>query len=618
MSDRIKLDQLDKFSVGNIVWAKLGSYRWWPAIIIQASDCDKPEAKFGNLWIFWFGDYKISELSKKRIIEFMPNFLRMYDESYKKKNFKKGVYEALETLATRWNYCSESSEALIVWAKNGFIANDRPLVSKYDIPILVLEHLERIKGLHRSETSNFNNAKEEAKAKEKEFKAKILLKKVRDNLLKIEDICIACRESKVEIVDHHPVFEGGLCFECKERTEENVCAFTYDGKSMCCIICSNPGSLIVCDKNICFRSYCCDCITLLLSPADKEEILETDPWNCFFCACNKNNYGLLRIRKDWKKSMMHFFKLIENEEECPLLDSANKRPLRVLSLFDGIGTGKQVLNNLGIEVEVYFASEIDEDAMNIAKMNHGNSIKYVGDVTLLTEEKIKSMSPIDLIIGGSPCNDLSLVNPNRKGLYDFNGTGFLVIHFFKVWKAVKELNKEVLFLFENVAAMSRKDKKQISLLLERNPVLIDAKYVSPQIRARYFWGNIPGLHTCQQFFLSSNGDESCDLGYEQEKLLSHFLLKNLNRKAMVEKIRTVTTQKNSLIQDNYNLLPVEMNGIMDILWVTELETIFGLPMHYTDTGNLNINKRRELLGRGLKESQDSACMKLAPQRYFSL
>lgn len=27
------------------------------------------------------------------------------------------------------------------------------------------------------------------------------------------------------------------------------------------------------------------------------------------------------------------------------------------------------------------------------------------------------MCPIDLLIGGSPCNDLCFVNPNRKGLW---------------------------------------------------------------------------------------------------------------------------------------------------------------------------------------------------------
>lgn len=31
--------------------------------------------------------------------------------------------------------------------------------------------------------------------------------------------------------------------------------------------------------------------------------------------------------------------------------------------------------------------------------------------------QIKEWGPFDLLIGGSPCNDLSIVNPLRKGLY---------------------------------------------------------------------------------------------------------------------------------------------------------------------------------------------------------
>ncbi|KAF8790600.1 DNA (cytosine-5)-methyltransferase 3B like protein [Argiope bruennichi] len=130
-----------------------------------------------------------------------------------------------------------------------------------------------------------------------------------------------------------------------------------------------------------------------------------------------------------------------------------------------------------------------------------------------------------------------------------------------------------------------------------DPSLIDAKWVSPQIRPRYFWGNIPGMHMFNKYCSSLHNDVTPDLGYQEEKLLNHCLLKDLGRKAVVEKIRTVTTQKNSLIQDNYTLPPVEMNGDPDVLWITELEKIFGFPMHYTDTGNLNIKKRQELLGR---------------------
>lgn len=32
-------------------------------------------------------------------------------------------------------------------------------------------------------------------------------------------------------------------------------------------------------------------------------------------------------------------------------------------------------------------------------------------------EQIAKWGPFDLLIGGSPCNDLSIVNPFRKGLY---------------------------------------------------------------------------------------------------------------------------------------------------------------------------------------------------------
>jgi hypothetical protein len=45
------------------------------------------------------------------------------------------------------------------------------------------------------------------------------------------------------------------------------------------------------------------------------------------------------------------------------------------------------------------------------------------------------------------------------------------------------------------------------------------------------------------------------------------------------------------------IFPVQMNGKTDTLWITELEVIFGLPIHYTDTGNLQISKRQQLLGR---------------------
>ncbi|GFT72370.1 hypothetical protein TNCV_3609141 [Trichonephila clavipes] len=203
---------------------------------------------------------------------------------------------------------------------------------------------------------------------------------------------------------------------------------------------------------------------------------------------------------------------------------------------------KLALEELRIEVEKYYACEIDDDAVNVSKFHFGDSITYIGNVKNLTEGKIQSICPIDLVIGGSPCNDLSLVNPERKGIYvmklfvkaipkdgscikylckkfpglsevklkkgnfvgtdilkfmkDFSGTGHLFFDFFHVLKSVQRLNNErcVFFLFENVASMDQKTKRIISSFLMHEPALIDSKYVSPQTRPRYFWGNVPGMH----------------------------------------------------------------------------------------------------------------------------
>ena len=40
-----------------------------------------------------------------------------------------------------------------------------------------------------------------------------------------------------------------------------------------------------------------------------------------------------------------------------------------------------------------------------------------GAVALCCVIQIEEWGPFDLVIGGSPCNDLSIVNPARKGLY---------------------------------------------------------------------------------------------------------------------------------------------------------------------------------------------------------
>src|ERR1035437_2612343 len=96
--------------------------------------------------------------------------------------------------------------------------------------------------------------------------------------------------------------------------------------------------------------------------------------------------------------------------------------MKVLSLFDGISVAQQALKELGIPVE-YYASEIDKYAIEITKKNFPKTV-HLGSVTEIRNSSINILSSgerqwvvdIDLLIGGSPCQDLSIAKANRKGL----------------------------------------------------------------------------------------------------------------------------------------------------------------------------------------------------------
>ena len=60
----------------------------------------------------------------------------------------------------------------------------------------------------------------------------------------------------------------------------------------------------------------------------------------------------------------------------------------MLSLFDGIGTAKVVLDKLNLDLEVYYSLEIEEDAIQVINLNHGDDVIHLGDVRSLTEEKV--------------------------------------------------------------------------------------------------------------------------------------------------------------------------------------------------------------------------------------
>ena len=95
--------------------------------------------------------------------------------------------------------------------------------------------------------------------------------------------------------------------------------------------------------------------------------------------------------------------------------------MKVLSLFDGISCGRIALERAGIKVDKYYASEIDKNAIKISNKNYPDIVQ-LGDITKITEEQLKEIMPIDLIIGGSPCQDLSIYKFDRGQVLGLEGT----------------------------------------------------------------------------------------------------------------------------------------------------------------------------------------------------
>ena len=99
------------------------------------------------------------------------------------------------------------------------------------------------------------------------------------------------------------------------------------------------------------------------------------------------------------------------------INGHEKKKIRVLSLFYGISTGYYILQEkLNLNIEVYYSSEIDPAALQVQRENFDGRVTPIGSVTDLTDDRLKGLGRIDLLIGGSPCSDLSLVNPKRRGL----------------------------------------------------------------------------------------------------------------------------------------------------------------------------------------------------------
>lgn len=177
--------------------------------------------------------------------------------------------------------------------------------------------------------------------------------------------------------------------------------------------------------------------------------------------------------------------------------------MNILSLFDGISCGYIAAERAGLEIEHYYAYEIDKYAIAISKKNYPQIIQC-GDVTTADFRQYRG---IDLLIGGSPCQNFSFMG-KQNGLvvkneeitclekyltlkeqgFEFDGQSYL---FWEYVRALRECRPKY-FLLENVK-MAQKWKDIITKEIGVEPILINSSLVSAQNRERLYWTNIPNV-----------------------------------------------------------------------------------------------------------------------------
>ena len=282
----------------------------------------------------------------------------------------------------------------------------------------------------------------------------------------------------------------------------------------------------------------------------------------------------------------------------------------MLSLFDGISCGHIALERSGIPVKAYYASEIKNIAIKCTMEHYPDTIQ-IGDVTkvsfadgvLHTEKGNFEVGEIDLLIGGSPCQDFSLIKQIKTG-FTLGLSGMKSRLFYEYLRLLHEVNPKY-FLLENVK-MSREREQMLNDYLGVKAIHINSALVSYQNRPRFYWTNIPGVEEPQDRHVNFQDYIERDV----EKCRIYKVNRTPSRERMWNKGRGHTylgscnnvTHSNKIycITRNQDRFPnsglVEFEDFCRYLTREEIERGQTLPIGYTDC--LTYNQMQDVCGDG--------------------
>ena len=262
--------------------------------------------------------------------------------------------------------------------------------------------------------------------------------------------------------------------------------------------------------------------------------------------------------------------------------------------------GQIALDKLGIKVDNYFASEIDNYAIQVTQKNYPNT-KQVGSVVDL---KGSDLPKIDLLFGGSPCQDLSKAKTDGEGLGGERSGLF--------WEYVRLLKetKPKYFLLENVV-MKKEWADIISECLGVEPIEINSNLVSAQNRRRLYWTNIPNIEQPKDKGILL-GDIIYDDNYKvftderitnTKKITKNYIKWDLSGKRYWSqqdrayfKEKKICTLPKANPSNKLNIVLDYDNDIYRRMHPIEAERCQTVPDGYTE--GVSVNKRLEMLGNG--------------------
>lgn len=282
--------------------------------------------------------------------------------------------------------------------------------------------------------------------------------------------------------------------------------------------------------------------------------------------------------------------------------------MNVLSLFDGMSCGRLAFQRKGIKVDNYFASEVKKSALVLTKHHYPDTI-HIGDVTKVTYKNGTLYTEygeweveIDIIIGGSPCQDFSplkWINWESNGLEGDKSK--LFYEYLRIWK---EVNPKYFFL-ENVK-MKKESEKDLTDFMGVNGLHINSNLVSFQNRPRIYWTNIPNVSVPENMNLNFQDFKSTDYEYCKQFKVNRTMSRERmwnngqGRNDSTSCANVTNSKRVYCVTRKQDRAPnsglIEFDDFCRYLTRDELEMAQTLPIGYTDI--LSYNQMQDLVGDG--------------------